>query len=250
MRVSARLVMSAVVLAGIVMSGCAAQEPGGAPVTTARVTDPPLADLDGCLSRDEATIFWYRGSNVRAAVGILGDGATGVVISFEQDGSACRWLPLATALQKAGYRVLLYHRYEGNTDDFVEAMVALIRERGVEQVALVGGSIGGISSIVSAARIIPSVAAVVSLSGADDQTVAAASQLRQPLLQIVASGDGPFPGSARSTDLAATKSIDHQLILIDGTAHASLLFVVDGSVIGRVQKFLTTHLPPGGSQTS
>ncbi len=217
---------------------------GPVATTAATPTAAPPTDISGCITAEDATLIAYEGA-VRASVAIEGDGAAGVVISYEQNGSVCNWLPLADRLVETGYTVLLYDRQAGVPVDYVPEMVALLRDRGIEDVSLVGGSIGGMASIRVASDIDPPPRAVVSLSGASADTVQAAPSLQEPLLQVVAADDTPFAGAARSTDEAATGSPDHQLVVVDGRAHASTLFTVDPTVIDVVDAFLQKHMPVG-----
>lgn len=223
-----------------VLAGCG----GGATEEPATSTSlPPLTDVGLCISADDATLVRVD-DKVQAAVAIMGDGDAGVVISYEQNGSVCPWLPLAERLVTSRYTVVLYDRLSEATYEFVPEMVALLRSRGVADVALVGGSIGGMASIDAATEIDPPVAAVVSLSGASRDTVTAAADLEVPLLQIVAEGDTSFAVAAQATDDAAVNSPDHQLDVVAGVAHGSLLFSTDATVLDRIDAFLQSKLAP------
>lgn len=234
--------LAATLCCSVAIAGCSGDgipDVAGGSSTSAR----PLTDVGLCITAGDATLLRHEG-DVQAAVAIMGEGAAGVVISYEQNGSVCPWLPLADKLVAAGYTVVLYDRLSEQTYDFVPEMVDLLRERGIAEVALVGGSIGGMASIDAATDVEPPVAAVVSLSGADSGTVQAARELTVPLLQIVAEGDTTFVGPAQSTNDAAVGSPDHQLDIVSGSAHGSLLFSVDATVLDRIEEFLHAYLTP------
>ncbi|MGI8644730.1 MAG: dienelactone hydrolase family protein [Nocardioides sp.] len=205
---------------------------------------PRPHDLGGCLSSDEATLSWYDDDSLSAAVGVFeSSGDAGVVVSYEQSGSVCPWLSLAERLSDVGLTVLVYERLDDyDPGEYLPAMVGLLREDGVDHVGLVGGSIGGMASIISAAGITPPVAAVVSLSGASPATIAAAPDLTMPLLQIVAKDDEPFATAAASTDAAAHAAPTHQLVVVRGNAHASVLLSIDSRSSDRVVTFLNEKL--------
>ena len=136
---SLRAVLAAVVLtAGI--SSCDVSRPDADRSTASNLT---IEQVGGCIQADEASLEVYRDDEVTAAVAIMGEGRAGVVVSYEENGSVCNWLAAAERLTGAGYTVLLYDRLHGSEGAFVPAMTRLIRQRGVQEVALLGGSIGG-----------------------------------------------------------------------------------------------------------
>lgn len=213
---------------------------------SATPTATPISDISGCITSSDAELLLHEGAATTAVVALMGDGRAGVVISYEQAGSVCPWLPLAERLVAEGYRVLLYDRRAGVPDDYVGDMTALLRQRATEQVFLIGGSLGGTASLEGAATIEPPVAAVVNLSGGRSDTVAAAAELTVPLLQIVAESDsgGTFASAARLIDEAATQAPARELIVLPGRAHASGFFRTDQSaqVMDHIVDFLAAHV--------
>lgn len=205
----------------------------------------PITDISGCITADDAELFLHEGESTTSVVALMGEGPTGVVVSYEQSGSVCPWLPLAERLVAEGYQVALFDRRTGVPDDYAVDITALLRERGSEQVFLVGGSLGGTASIQAGAAIEPPVAGVVNLSGGRSDSVEAAAELTMPLLQIVASDDngGALVSLARLIDEAATQTSERELIVVAGRAHASGLFDTEQSeqVLTEIVDFLGAH---------
>jgi pimeloyl-ACP methyl ester carboxylesterase len=224
-------------LVGLLLAGCG----GGSEDRSAseHPTKTPVALGGGCLTADDATLSWYDDESLSAAVGILGSGPQGVVISYEKAGSVCPWLPLADRLTAEGVTVLLYERLDDfDPSAYLPAMLTLLTDQGVDRIALVGGSVGGMASITVAATGDPAIASVVSLSGASQDTIAAAPLLDVPLLQVVARDDQPFAAAAKATEQAASVSPQHRLVVVEGSAHASSMFAVDATVLDRVAGFV------------
>lgn len=253
------------IMAVSVVGGCGTDDPTSAPQSTTApsggqssspsasqsadqsASQPPAAptDLDGCITAEDATLLVHQGESTVADVAIMGDGQVGVVISYETSRYVCTWLPLAERLVEAGYRVLLYDTVSGTAIDHVVDRAALLRDEGVTDVVLVGGSLGGAASIVAAAEIEPPVAAVVSLSGGGIDTTDAAPEITSPMLQVVAEEDSPFAAVANQNDVAATGSPAHELVRLPGRTHASTFFTSPDAevVLSTVVEFIQEHAP-------
>jgi pimeloyl-ACP methyl ester carboxylesterase len=128
----------------------------------------------------------------RASDGVLldgrlfGDGRVGIVLSHMGRGGDSQrdWYPLARSLARQGYLVLTYNRRgvcprggagcSKGVDDLpnswkdVAGAYRFLRRKGAEAVALVGASIGAMSSLEAAARRDLRVAAVVEIAGIND----------------------------------------------------------------------------------
>ncbi|MER6512165.1 hypothetical protein ABT158_35490 [Nonomuraea sp. NPDC001636] len=227
----------------------AAESPAPAPVgvttpaTSAPASAPPTGpNVSGCFTEQDGKIF----THVRGLPGVItGDGPVGVVISYERRGTVCSWRPLSDRLVAAGYRVLLYARDAGllPEDGAVAMGKRLAKEKGVERLFLVGGSIGATASVPAAERLGAKVAGVVALSGEIDEGDAAA--LTVPLLQIGSEHDS-YGGaeSMRAAEAAAIKSPDNQVLVIPGESlHASALFGSPhaAKVLDTVVAFMDRH---------
>ena len=115
----------------------------------------------------------------RTARGVVrGEGDVGVVVAHGYGGSLCDELPLVDDLADRGYAVLAYDARgfgsspiaaaDGHASSFsadVEGAVALLRERNIRTIALVGDSFGGTTVVAAAPLLEPRPAAVVSISG-------------------------------------------------------------------------------------
>ncbi len=215
------------------------------PSSSSSSSATPITDISGCVTSGDAELLLHEGSATTAVVALMGEGPVGVVVSYEQTGSVCPWLPLADRLVAEGYQVLLYDRRSGVPADYAPDLTALLRERGTNEVFLVGGSLGGTASLEAAAVIEPPVAGVVNLSGGRPDTVAVAAELAVPLLQIVAAGDngGAFATTARLVDEAAVQAPEHELTVLPGSAHASGFFRAEQSeqVMDQIVGFLDSH---------
>ena len=239
MGVSPRAVLAAVVVTACISSCDAAPPPEAAPAARSDLT---VNQVGGCIQADEATLEVYEDDEVTAVVALMGHGRAGVVVSYEENGSVCNWLAAAERLAEAGYTVLLYDRLRGNEGAFVPAMTSLIRQRGVQNVALLGGTIGGAISISEAVFLQPPPSAVVSLAGADSGTVRVAGQLPSPLLQVVARKDPALEAAVDTHGAAGPRG--HRLIVLPGNAHASMLFPVHAKALWAIERFLRRVMPP------
>ncbi|MEV4473631.1 alpha/beta hydrolase [Nonomuraea salmonea] len=176
---------------------------------------------------------------------IAGDGPVGVVITYERRGTVCSWRSLSDRLVAAGYRVLLYVRDSTMLPEDTTIALArrLAKEKGVERVFLVGGSIGATTAVPAALKLGSRAAGVVALSGQIKPELAA--RLTVPLLQIGSENDG-YGGAddLAAAQAAATKAAANETMVIPGESlHASALF---GSphgpaVLDRVVTFLDRH---------
>jgi dienelactone hydrolase len=104
-----------------------------------------------------------------------------------------------------------------------------LRALGVSRVYLMGASLGGTASIVAATRIEPAVAGVVSLSGEADlsglfpgsglDAVAAAKNLKVPVLFVAAKQDGLVPAADVARIRSALRSRGSRVVLYPGPYH-------------------------------
>ncbi|MEV4111870.1 hypothetical protein [Nonomuraea sp. NPDC049695] len=217
--------------------------PSSPAVPSVSVSAPPPSgpDVSGCYHANDGKIFKYDGD----MPGIIGGtGSVGVVITYERRGTVCSWRPLFDRLVSR-YRVLVYTRSSQSLpEDTAVAMARrLLKERGVERVFLVGGSIGATTSVPAALRLGSKVAGVVALSGQISQENA--GRLTVPLLQIGSANDG-YGGAgdlAKAHD-AAAKAPDNELLVIPGESlHASALLASPHAqqVLDRIDAFMARH---------
>lgn len=228
----------------LVLTACggAASTTKAAPTASHKASAVPTGpNVSGCYTDQDGAIFTY-GDGMNGL--IMGQGAAGVVITYERRGNVCSWRPLADRLVAAGYRVMLYNRRAADVpaDVIVDMVKRMAKESGVEQLFLVGGSIGGTIS-VSAATTLKGVDGVVSLSGNPDP--ADAAKLTVPLLQIGSESDS-YGGAAdlERTRQAATKSPDNQVLVFKGqSTHASDLFTTPqaAQTLDAIVAFMDRH---------
>lgn len=204
---------------------------------------PPTGpNVSGCFTEQDGKIF----THARGLPGVIaGKGPVGVVITYERRGTVCSWRPLSDRLVAAGYRVLLYARDASiiPEDGAVAMGRRLAKEKGVERVFMLGGSIGATASVPAAEKLGGKVAGVVALSGEIDEGDAAA--LTVPLLQIGSEHDS-YGGTQdmRAAEAAATKAPDNQVMVIPGESlHASALLSSPyaGDVLDRIVAFMDRH---------
>jgi pimeloyl-ACP methyl ester carboxylesterase len=139
----------------------------------------------------------------------------GFVLAHMDPGDVCDWLPFARELAIAHPDYLLlcldfagYGNSGSATDgDRRDINIAggakYLRDQGVSRVLLMGGSMGGNSSVVAATIIQPPVAGVISLSAPANykglDAAEAAAKLTVPVLYLAGTGDngGRFADDAR-----------------------------------------------------
>jgi len=196
----------------------------------------------------------------------LGSGTTGLVLTHQDPGDVCDWLPYARELVNStpGYRVLcLDFQGYGNSDDGAEgdrrdlnivSAAGYLRDHGVAKVVLMGASMGGNASLVAATELQPPPAAVVSFSaptywkGIDAQ--AAVPKLAVPVLLVAGSLDnnGRFADAARALYAATPAGIDRRLVIASSTTHGvNLLSPVDADAThtrAALGEFLKAYAPP------
>lgn len=208
----------------------------------------------GCLTKDQgakgavsipsdlSTVdAYFRDSDA-------GGAKVAVVLSHQNGGSLCDWIPYLDAFTGAGYAVLPFTA-NGDVATGIRSATGYLRDKGVARVVLIGASKGGTGSLVAGA--LPDsplpVAAVVSLSGPEsfgaDNAATAVKRLAAPVFFAAEEHDGPFPGNARSLHAAAV-SADKKLKIYPGANHGAAL-LADGA-LPDVQAFLAEYAPPTG----
>ena len=227
----------------------------GLPPTTAATAARPCL-----LAAEAAAVFRFPSGDGSTLVGlVLGTGRTGLVLGHQLGSDLCEWLPQARQFAKRGYRVLIFDFAgfgdsqpgpDGRVDNDVAAAAAQLRRRGVDQVVLVGSSMGGTAVLSAATRIRPPVAGVVSLSGASGfggvDAQGAMRRLRVPVLFVVGADDQPFREQARLMHRAAAVR-DKRLLVVPSGGHGTSM-VEFGSdaprVLATVRRFIADHTRP------
>ncbi|MFG1945578.1 alpha/beta hydrolase [Nonomuraea sp. NPDC048826] len=219
-----------------------ASTPTPTPTPTPTKTKAKGPNVSGCYTRDDGEIFTYGDDDLPGV--ITGDGETGVVISYENNGNVCTWRPLSDRLVAAGYKVLLYARkFDARPEDAALAMARRLAKKGPERVFFVGGSIGATTAVPAATKFGDRTAGVIALSGAVDAGDAA--ELTVPLLQVGSQND-TYGGAddLNAAHNAATLAPDRQIHVIAGESlHASELFrsPYSDEVIDRILAFMERH---------
>ncbi|PBC79477.1 hypothetical protein BX265_4281 [Streptomyces sp. TLI_235] len=202
MRSTTAVRLAAALAAVAALAGC--ESAGGAPAPAAASSPARY----GCLTEEQAAKgsvpvdglspveAYYRDSDA-------GGAKTAVVLSHQNGGSLCDWIPYLDAFAGAGYAVLPYTA-NGTVSDTIEQVAGYLKAKGIARLVLVGASKGGTGSLVAGS--LPDLpvpaAAVVSLSGPEsfggDDAGTAVKRLSVPVLFAAEEHDQPFADNARS----------------------------------------------------
>lgn len=191
---------------------------------------------------------------VRLTGHLYGSGTVGVVLAhmFPAEDAAASWTSTAQRLAEAGYMALAIN-FRGYADsggerdidqlhlDF-EAAHDLLVERGAQQVAYVGASMGGTVSLVTASDRDPvavvTVSAPAQFRGLDAEAVA--RELTTPVLLLAAAGDAV---AASSLETLAELIPGAEAKLFGGDAHGTNLLADAPSSEDEILAFLEAHAP-------
>jgi alpha-beta hydrolase superfamily lysophospholipase len=219
----------------------------------------PLRLEEDCVTPSERAgiVELYAADDTRLVGLNLGSGRAGVVVSHEGNGDICSWLTYARELAASGLRVLdidlrghgssetVYGARYDRVDLDVTAAAEFLRRTGTPRVALAGGSLGAIASVVSAAALDPAPAAVVSVSGPETdgplRAMRAVQRLRAPVLFAASEDDVPYVDAARRL-YALAASPDKHLLVRPGVAHGIALLTEDAAARSAVTAFLRGRL--------
>jgi pimeloyl-ACP methyl ester carboxylesterase len=219
----------------------------------------PLRLREDCVAPAErpGAVQFFAADDTRLVGLALGSGKAGVVVSHESNGDICAWLQYARELAATGLRVLdIDLRGHGSSqspsggranryDLDVAAATEFLRRTGTPNVAVAGGSLGGVASVVGATLLDPAPAAVVSVSGPDSDGpldgIRAVRRLHAPVLFTAADEDTTFSDAARRL-YAEAASADKQLLIRPGGAHGILLLDADAGARAAVTAFLRDRL--------
>lgn len=210
----------AALVLGVLLAGCGG---GGHATNTATSARRPAAGLDGCLR---------PGPDVRIAevggadAGIVGSGATGIVLLNESDENLCSWVPFARTLARAGYRALLTDVTAPQQVDFAHTAARYLRTHGAKRVVLMGASVGARASLAAAAR--GHVDAAVALSAEQltnsgpPDLLGILPHLDVPTLMVYARDDGYVGGMDIARNLYRhVAARDKHLLVLPGDAHGT-----------------------------
>lgn len=200
----------------------------------------PLKLLERCVRKsDHARVIRFRAGDRARLLGVsVGKGPVALALGHESDGSVCNWLPFARVLARSGYRALAFDfRGTGSSaivggsrssryDSDMFGAAAYLRRTGAKRVFLAGASMGGTAALVAGARVKPTVAGVVSLSGPATygplDAERAVHSLQAPVLFVAAEGDPDFANDAK-TLYDETSETDKQLKIVSGYQHGTLM---------------------------
>jgi len=207
---SARLIGAAITIA--ITLSCGSGSPASS-VATASLPpgQPPEAY---CLTAaDQPQAVQSHGINGQ----VLGSGSVGLVLTNGSNNDPCIWHDLLPALLAGGrYRLLLYFYRDSIEDSIAEADAILLQKR-VSRVILVGQSLGGGKTLIAASRIAPSPAAAISVSGESDPEDV--TNLVVPTQIFASEDDRYFRGPRAREVFAAIPAADKELHVYPGTLH-------------------------------
>jgi pimeloyl-ACP methyl ester carboxylesterase len=191
---------------------------------------------------------------------LYGKSDRGVVLAHGGRFTKESWQPQAQSLARAGFRVLAFDfrgfgksHGPGDSDMFtapmqldVLAAVRYLRNNGAKTVAVMGGSFGGTAAAdASIASQLGEINRLILLAAEGNGP---AERIKAPLLVIVARDDANDEGLRLPRIRAWFDKAPQpkELIVLDGSAHAQLLFQTDQAdrVMKEVLRFLAGTEPP------
>jgi len=259
-------------LIALALAACSSASP-----ITSRSTPAPSASLpplrtiaDRCGDPAvSAKVFWFPAADGTQLDGaIVGSGSKAIILLHEYPADLCGWWPFAVSIARHGYRVLLFdfrcygvstcpRSLRGRYLDDVQGAVAIMRTEGAKRVGLVGASLGGTVSLMSAATLEPQVDAVVSVSGEPSliyisgtpelDTATYLPRLVVPTMFLVSKGDTTVSVEDTQAMYRATAAKAKEIHVFEsGYAHGWSMFVGGdpaGTKPGRlILAFLASHL--------
>jgi alpha-beta hydrolase superfamily lysophospholipase len=212
-----------------------------APAEAGEVAQPhrlkPLRLRETCVTRAERrhVLRFTASDRVRLIGVVLGRGPHAVILAHQGASDLCIWVPYARTLAARGYRVLIFdHRGFGSSgraarstrrdrvDYDVLGAIRALRSRGATSIVLGGGSLGAAAVLSAAARGIPPVNGVISLSSPTQyeriNVLKAVRALGVPSLFVAMEEDQPFADNAQQL-YDACVSPDKQLRIFPGVDH-------------------------------
>lgn len=210
----ARLIIVSIA-ASLVLGGCGGgQEEGSAP-ELAVFTQVTFASTDG----------------VQLSGRLFGQGGQGVILAHMFPADQESWREFAGELAESGYLALTfdfrgYGSSEGDQqfdriDRDVEGALDFLEQRGVEDIFLIGASMGGTASLKVASR--RSVSGVVSVSSPivfqGLNVLQDVLRIQEPVLFIASQLDGPSHDSLLL--LSGLTQTPSQTLVLTGTAHGT-----------------------------
>ena len=212
------LVIGALLLA-VLASGCAGSEmTNGEPNGEATIVHPGDAEAFGVpFEDDDGTVITLRGH----FYGPLNE--VGVILSHMLPSDQSAWSEFAEELAEEGYAVVTFDfRGFGETDgekelskldEDLSLVVGALRDRGKQQIFLIGASMGGTTSLVVAAR--EDLAGVVAVSAPaqfeDQDALAAVASITEPKLFIASEDDTAAAASLAALIRASGEPKDEQI---------------------------------------
>lgn len=207
--------------------------------------ESPMAECDGPVPDAEIVTVPNQESSVVTATGALfGRGPTGVIFSNESGNDPCIWLEFATSLPSEDFTVLIYRNSGWSPASDIVGAVAVMRERGVESVLLIGSSAGANASLLAGATVTPPVDGIVAISFRLAPGIeTGAAQLTMPVLLVTSTDDPLTSGSESAEQLFLLLPSERQVLILPGQGHGSTLFEGDdgGYVRGVLHAFLDGH---------
>ena len=197
----------------------------------------PLRLRETCVTGAERrrVLRFSASDGVRLVGVVLGRGPRAVILAHQGASNLCIWLPYARTLAARGNRVLIFdHRGFGSSgqaarstrrdrvDYDVLGAIKALRARGATSIVLGGASLGAAAVLSAAARAIPPVNGVLSLSSPSRyeriNVLTAARALRVPALFAATEEDHPFTEEAKEL-YDACPSPEKQLRVLSGFEH-------------------------------
>jgi len=196
--------------------------------------------IPGRLSAQEASAFPTEDGG-RVSADVYGGGPRGVVLAHGGRFDKESWRSQAQALAEAGFRVVAidfrgYGQSRGGDrlppadDGFrydILAAVRYLRETGATTVAVIGGSMGGTAAAEAAAAAPGTIDRLVLLAHG---AIAHPERVTGRTLFVTARDDPYADGSPRLVTIRAQYErtlAPKELLILDGSAHAQLLFDTD-----------------------
>ncbi|MEK6274840.1 MAG: alpha/beta fold hydrolase [Actinomycetota bacterium] len=220
----------------------------------------PLRLRETCVTRAERQhVLRFRASDGVRLIGVLlGSGPRAVILAHQGASDLCIWAPFARTLAARGYRVLIFdHRGFGSSgqasrstrrdrvDYDVLGAIAALRSRGATSIVLGGASLGAAAVLSAAARSVPPVSGVFSLSSPSRykrmNIVNAVRAFRVTALFLATEEDHPFTEEAQEL-YDADGFPEKQLMIFSGFEHG-VFMLGKPDAQGAVDAFIARYSP-------